>query len=115
MNIGLNPFYPLPDVKGNAFLRYNRGPLNLSYTYRYVADYKDDAAANAYLKDVDSMSTQDFTAIYNWRDFTVAASVFNLTDEDPPEVYLPQNWDPYTHDGFGRMYKLQVTYRLGAN
>jgi outer membrane receptor protein involved in Fe transport len=61
------------------------------------------------------MSTQDFTAIYNWRDFTVAASVFNLTDEDPPDVYLPQNWDPYTHDGFGRMYKLQLTYRLGTN
>jgi len=40
--------------------------------------------------------------------------VFNLTDEDPPEVYLPQNFDPYTVSPYGRMYKLQLTYTLGG-
>lgn len=117
MNIGANPFYPLPQLKGNAFARYNRGPLNLSYTLRYVDEYKDLSAhaLNADLRNVDDMVTHDVTAIYNWRDFTVSASVFNLTDEDPPEVYMPQNYDPYTHNAWGRMYKLQVTYRLGGN
>jgi hypothetical protein len=29
-------------------------------------------------------------------------------------VYLPQNYDPYTHDPIGRNYKLQLTYTLGG-
>jgi len=116
MNLGLNPFYPLPDLKGNAYIRYNRNNLNLSWTYRYVADYEDKAAhpLNAYLQDVENFTTQDVTAIYRWNEFTFAASVFNLTDEDPPEVYLPQNYDPYTVNPYGRMYKLQVTYTMGG-
>jgi len=115
MNIGQNPFYPLPDLKGNAYLRYNRGGLNLSYTMRYVHDYKDEGAANPYLQDVDDNITHDFTAVYSWRDITVSASAFNFTDEDPPEVYLPQNYDPYTHSPNGRMYKLQLTYTIGGD
>lgn len=114
MNIGQNPFYPLPDLKGNAFVRFASGGLRLSYTYRYVADYEDLGAANAYLADVDDMGTHDITAIYAWRDFTIAGTIYNLTDEDPPEVYLPQNYDPYTHNPFGRMFKLQLTYTFGG-
>ncbi len=114
MNIGTNPFYPLPELKGNAFVRYNRGGLRLSYTYRYVTDYEDRAAANPPLRHVDSMGTHDVTAIYSWQDFTFAASVLNLTDVEPPKVYEAQNYDPYTHNPFGRMVKLQVTYTLGG-
>ena len=118
MNIGQNPFFPLPDLKGNAYLRYYRGGLNLSYTLRYVADYEDESPPGptmAYLTDVDDNITHDFTAVYAWRDFTVSGSVFNFTDEDPPEVYLPQNYDPYTHSPNGRMYKLQLTYTIGGD
>jgi iron complex outermembrane receptor protein len=115
MNIGRNPFYPLPDLKGNAYVRYARGGLRLSYTYRYVADYEDVAPPHANLQNVEDMGTHDFTAIYMWRDFTIAGTVNNFTDEDPPEVYLPQNYDPYTHNPFGRMFKLQLTYHFGGS
>ena len=104
-------------MKGNAYIRYARGGLRLSYTYRYTADYFDAAAAAvglSNLADVEDFGTHDLTAIYNWGDFTVAGTVNNLTDEDPPGVYLPQNYDPYTHSGFGRMYKLQLTYHFGS-
>ena len=117
MNIGQNPFYPLPDLKGNAYVRYNLGGLRLGYTFRYTADYEDLGAhaLNQDLRDVDDMVMHDLTAIYSWNSLTVAASVFNLTDEDPPEVYLPQNYDPYTHSALGRQYKLQLTYTFGDN
>ena len=118
MNIGRNPFYPLPDLKGNAYVRYARGGLRLSYTYRYVNDYEDVApppvGPMTDLQTVDDMGTHDITAIYAWRDFTIAGTIYNLTDEEPPAVYMPQNYDPYTHNPFGRMYKLQLTYHFGG-
>jgi outer membrane receptor protein involved in Fe transport len=46
---------------------------------------------------------------------TVSLSVFNLTDEDPPQVANDLNYDPYNHSPFGRMVKLGVTYNLGQN
>ncbi len=116
MNIGKNPFYPLPDLKGNAFVRFAWNDWRFSYTLRYVGDYTDRAAigANANLVDVDSFTTQDVTAMYTWKDLNIAASVFNLTDEDPPSAFQPLNYDPYTANPFGRMVKLQLTYTLGA-
>ena len=116
MNIALNPFYPLPDLKGNVFARFAWNDWRFSYTVRYVNDYEDDAAigANPSLTEVDAMTTQDVTAIYTWKDLTVAASVFNLADEDPPDAFWPQNYDPYTHNAFGRMAKLQLTYAFGG-
>ena len=116
MNIALNPFYPLPDLKGNAFARFAWNDWRFSYTVRYVNDYEDNAAigSNPSLTEVDAMATQDLTALYTWKDLTVAASVFNLADEDPPDAFWPQNYDPYTHNAFGRMAKLQLTYAFGG-
>ena len=84
-NISLNPFYPLPDWKGNAFLRYARDNWRFSYTVRYVTSFRDNsppafsnaantlynAVANADLRSIDSMMTQDVTLIYTWKDLTV--------------------------------------------
>jgi iron complex outermembrane receptor protein len=118
MNINLNPFYPMPDWKGNAFLRYARDNWRASYTVRYTSDYRDKQvaainAANASLQDVDSMTTQDVTVIYTWKDFMFSGSVYNLTDEDPPQCYCAQEFDPYTANPLGRIYKFQVTYTFG--
>ena len=41
-------------------------------------------------------------------------SVFNLFDEDPPYAQTDLNYDPYTHNPFGRMIKLGFTYTFGA-
>jgi iron complex outermembrane recepter protein len=112
-NIKTNPFLPLPDLKGNIFARYHHGDFSFSGTMRYVADYTDQAPSLPYLKEVDEFISYDVTALYNWRNFTVAGSVFNLTDEDPPQVSNDLNYDPNTVSAMGRMVKLELTYRFG--
>ncbi len=39
-------------------------------------------------------------------------SVYNLTDEDPPFATLDLNYDPYTHNPFGRMVKIGVKHKF---
>lgn len=117
-NITANGFAPIPELKGNVYLRYNIGGLSLSTIARYIDDYKDAApppgAAQRHFKDIDSMTTYDITALYQWRSIGVAASVFNLTDEDPPWVGTNLNYDANTHSALGRMFKLQLTYTMGG-
>jgi len=123
-NVGQNPFTPLPEVKGNAFVRYAHDNWRFSYTARYVSQLTDQTCrtsnacsltgASQPLHDIDSMTTQDVTMIYTWRDLTVSGSVFNFMDKDPPQVAAAQNYDPYTHSPFGRMFKLDLTYVLGG-
>jgi outer membrane receptor protein involved in Fe transport len=36
-------------------------------------------------------------------------SVVNVFDEDPPFVNFDTNYDPYTHNPFGRTFKISVT------
>lgn len=37
-------------------------------------------------------------------------SVINALDEDPPAASLDLNYDPLTHNAFGRMFKIGLTY-----
>ena len=43
----------------------------------------------------------------------LTASVFNLLDNDPPRVAQALNYDPFTHNASGRMFKVGFTYTLG--
>lgn len=117
-NISNNPFYPLPDLKGNAFIRYATDVWQLGYTLRYVSEYEDNTpflgAFHPYLVDIEAMTTHDVTAVYTWNDLIVSASVYNLTDEEPPPVFAAQEYDPYTHNPLGRIVKLQLTYSIGG-
>jgi outer membrane receptor protein involved in Fe transport len=119
MNIGLNPFYPLPDLKGNAFVRYGNDNWQLGYTMRYVTEYDDETPGlgffHPYLVEIEEMTTHDVTAVYTWNEFIVSASVYNLTDEDPPYAFAAQEYDPYTHNPLGRIVKLQLTYTFRGN
>ena len=45
---------------------------------------------------------------------TFGLRVVNLTDEDPPFVPREMNYDPFTHNPFGRILKVGVTYRMGG-
>ena len=82
---------------------------------RFIDGYTDELpTGNPKLKDVDSMTTFDATALYTWRDFTFSATVFNIADEDPPWVSNDINYDPVNTSALGRMVKAQVTYTLGG-
>jgi len=114
-NTKTNPFLGLPEMKGNLFARYRYGDFTFSTTMRYVDGYTDAApTGNAGLKNVDSMTTYDATAIYTWRDFSFSATVFNMTDVDPPWVSNDINYDPNNVSALGRMVKVQMTYTLGG-
>ena len=117
-NIGNNPFYPLPELKGSAYVRYATDTWQLGYTLRHVSEYEDNTPFldlfHPYLVDIEDMTTHDVTAVYTWNDLIVSASVYNLTDEDPPRTFAAQQYDPYTHNPLGRIVKLQLTYSIGG-
>ncbi len=108
------PFQTIVPLKANIFARSNRGPHSLSYTLRYTDDYEDVAPSIDALGKIDSQITHDVTYNLSLRDgrTRLSASVFNLTDEDPPQASTDLNYDPYTHNAFGRMIKLGVTQKF---
>ena len=109
-----DPFTPKPEIKGNVFVRFDRGIHNAQFIVRYIDSYKDVRPSLPELAKIDSHVTIDLH--YNvtlFDDSTdVSLSVINLTDEDPPQASTDLNYDPFTHNPFGRMIKLGVRYRL---
>ena len=116
MNIG-TPFTSLPDLKGNAWTKYVHGPHRATLMARYVSAYDDDIASTTQLKHIDSMTYLDFYYNVSLFDDTVllSAGVVNLADEEPPATSTNLNYDPYTADPFGRMYKIGLTYTMGGS
>jgi hypothetical protein len=44
--------------------------------------------------------------------FTVSASVINIEDEDPPYMSREFNYDAFSHNPFGRMFRIGLKYSL---
>ena len=112
-----DPFTPKPELKGDLFARWNMGRHNLMYVLRYVDSYEDVRPSIPDLAKIDSHVTHDLH--YNLslfdNDLIVSLSAINLTDEDPPLASTDLNYDPFTHNAFGRMIKLGLKYQFGAS
>lgn len=111
------PFQSIVEHRINAFARYSRGPHSLSYTARYVSGYTDVAPSVADLGKIDDHMTHDVTysvSLFDERT-RLTASVFNLTDEDPPFASTDLNYDAYQHSAFGRMIKLGIVHKFGGS
>jgi iron complex outermembrane receptor protein len=109
---------PLPELKGNAFIQYSIGAHNIRWTTNYIDGYTDQRvlAPNPTLgKHIDSFVTHDlnYRVELPW-EMRLVASVENITDEEPPFVRLELAYDPFTANAFGRIYKLGLTKRFGA-
>ena len=117
----------LPQWKGNLFVNYALGNHNLRGVMRHVTSYDDErgeaTAATGIdtfrpdlgIPEIDSQTT--FDVFYTWRadwDFDLGLSVVNITDEDPPFANFDLNYDPYTHNPFGRTFKISLTKRFGG-
>ncbi len=109
----------MPQWKANVFANYAMGDHNFRAMMRHIDSYKDErpaAARGGVGANIDSQTT--FDLFYNWSpeayglDFGL--SVVNVTDEDPPFAAFDVNYDPYTHNPFGRTFKISVTKRFGA-
>ena len=122
--------YPLPQWKGNLYLEYSNGPHNLRWTFRYIGGYDDQRlapfAAGAYKdstgaaqpantngKSIDAFITNDVTyRVFLPAEITMAVSVDNVFDEDPPFARLDLNYDPFTASGLGRTVKLSINKKF---
>ena len=82
--------------------------LNLRYAAKYVNSYdnaEDDIRIGDHL-------THDLHLHWVVREDTLNlwATVLNLTDEDPPYAGEDLNYDAFTHNPLGRIFKLGITY-----
>ena len=114
-NLG-SAFTSKPQLKYNASLKYRTASHFISALARYVDDYEDTGApaSHPHLSTIDDHLTWD--AHYNFTgipSLTLSVSVINLTDEDPPAARGDLNYDPFTHNAFGRMVKFGAKYQLG--
>jgi outer membrane receptor protein involved in Fe transport len=115
----------MPQWKANLFANYAIGDHNFRAVMRHVDSYDDErgqiqlsgAFDPTQSASIDSQTT--FDLYYTWEstpwDLDIGLSVVNVTDEDPPFAQFELNYDPYTHNPFGRTFKLSVTKRFGGN
>jgi len=110
----------MPQWKANLFANYGLGDHNFRAVMRHIDSYKDErpaAARGGVGEKIDSQTT--FDLFYNWQstplDLDIGLSVVNVTDEDPPFAAFDVNYDPYTHNPFGRTFKISVTKRFGGS
>lgn len=108
----------MPQWKANVFANLAIGDHNLRGVIRHIDSYDDErpaaARGNVY-PEIDSQTTLDL--FYNWQapwDFDLGLSVVNVFDEDPPAAAFDTNYDPYTHNPFGRTFKISFTKRFGG-
>jgi iron complex outermembrane receptor protein len=108
--------YPIPRWKGQAWLQGEFGPHLVRAQINHVAGYTDQRAIFASLAEgqhIASYTTVDAT--WRWAlptGTTLALSLFNILDEEPPFARLDQNYDPFTADPLGFTAKLGVSQRF---
>lgn len=113
----------LPQWKANLFANYALGNHNFRGVVRHVDSYDDERGtpnlAGAFTggpSEIDSMTTLDL--FYTWQSdygLDLGLSVVNAFDEDPPLAYFDVSYDPYTHNPFGRTFKVSVTKTFGGS
>ena len=98
----------LTEWKLLGHVNYSWRNLNLRYTAKYVNSYdnvEDDIRIDAHL-------THDLH--FHWAvqgdRLSLWATLLNFTDEDPPYAGEDLNYDAFTHNPLGRIFKLGFTY-----
>jgi len=121
-------FTPLPELKGSAFVEWNRGGSNLRLTTRYTDGYIDSRstfndARNIFTarpstnnvavtrgRRIDNFLTADLSYVLQLpAETTFSASVSNLTDKNPPFARLELGYDPGAVSPIGRA--IEVGFR----
>ena len=106
----------LADWKAQFGANYNWQNFNLRWTSNYLSAYDYQGAPPQPAGDatVAAHLTHDLHASYTLLDeqLTLTASLINLRDEAPPYFSREFNYDPYSHNPLGRIFRLGVTYSL---
>jgi iron complex outermembrane receptor protein len=112
INDGNNPFQPLPALKTDVFAKFSLGEHTGTIVGHYTTDYIDRFPSTPRLAKIDNLFVVDMHYVVRLFDETTALSfsILNLTDENPPFASTDLNYDPFTADARGRMYKIGLTY-----
>ncbi|MEO0818199.1 MAG: TonB-dependent receptor [Pseudomonadota bacterium] len=104
----------LPQWKANLYANLATGPHNFRAVVRHIDSYDDERGdLGTGQPEIDSQTTLDL--FYNVdlpAEFDLGLSVVNVFDEDPPFAQFDLNYDPYTHNPFGRTFKVALTKRF---
>ncbi|MBX3485586.1 TonB-dependent receptor [Phenylobacterium sp.] len=120
---------PLPEWKGQAFAEYTLGAHNIRLTASYIDSYHDQRAdvpgagilvpnaqtGQVVTKGSNIKSTVLVDLDYRWKapwDTTIVLSVDNLFDRDPSFARLDLNYDPFTGNPLGRVFKISAKKRF---
>lgn len=120
---------PLPEWKGQAFAEYTLGAHNIRLTASYIDSYHDQRAdvpgagilvPNAQTGLVNTKGTNIKSTVlvdldYRWQapwDTTIVLSVDNIFDRDPSFARLDLNYDPFTGNPLGRVFKISAKKRF---
>lgn len=107
--------FPLPDTKGQAYVNFEKGPVNLRWSTRYTASYLDDQNT-AFLGPparVAAQTLHDVAAVVDLpRDLQLTLAVNNVFDEDPPLVRQVYSYDALTADPLGRTYRIGLRMKF---
>ena len=108
----------MPQWKANVFANLAMGDHNVRGVMRHIDSYKDErapAARGGVYGTIDAQTT--FDLFYNYTNdawgVDLGLGVVNVTDEDPPAAAFDTNYDPYTHNPFGRTVRVTLTKRFG--
>lgn len=109
----------MPQLKGEVFANLNSGNHNLRWVSRYTDEYVDQRTTLSTLtaegKTIDALWSHDLHYVWDtpWGS-TFNASVTNLLDEDPSFARLDLNYDPYTGNPLGRVFKIGLSHKFGG-
>ncbi len=106
---------PIQQFKGRAWLNFSRDRHNARLIANYTGEYEDERRApGQFGEKIDRHVTLDlvYNFSFNQGRTRVTAGVFNLADNEPPESAHELGYDPYTHSGLLRTWKLGVTHTM---
>lgn len=109
-----------PDLKGQVYTQFDLGQHSFRYTFRYVSGMEDTrgpttfTAASPRGKQIGDFATIDLNYTLNVEriGLQLTASVQNLTNVDPPFARLDLNYDPFTGNPLGRVYKVGLRQKF---
>ncbi len=117
LNDNASPFQPLPALKTDVFTKFSRGSHTATIVGHYITSYTDqlppvNTITLQPLDKVDNFFTVDMHYVVRLFDESMALSfsIMNVGDKEPPLAGTDLNYDPFTHDGRGRMFKVGLTY-----
>jgi iron complex outermembrane receptor protein len=106
----------LPDLRGTVFADWSTQRQSVRLTSRYidgVTDVRPNVAPGSRGKEVGSFLTHDVTYRLEMpRQMTIAASVLNFTDRDPPFARLDLNYDTFLGNPLGRQVRMNLSKRF---